>query len=150
VIGQGASRAKIGKARIGSSGKLSFSGASRCGVLATRSGERSSHGFPALTESELAGVPIGGAATVSARMPHIGALAQALEVDPSDNTNAARVHRRTNQAFRVWVAEGMGRTGASLVGRPRVTTSVLTTTFLREARAMSKSEALAADAKTLD
>jgi len=101
VIGQGASAGKIGNARIGSSGKLNFSGASRCGVLAILSGKRSSQGVPALTESELAGVPIGGAATVCARMPHIGALAQALETQPRDNTKAARVQRRTNQAFRV-------------------------------------------------
>jgi len=101
MIGQSASRGKIGSARIGSSGMLSFSGASRCGTFASRSGERSSHGRPALNESELAGVPIGGAAIVSARMPHIGAAACASETQPSDSTNAVKVQRRTNQAFRV-------------------------------------------------
>jgi len=89
---------KIGSARIGRSGKLSFSGASRWGVLAMRSGEPSWHGLPALTESELAGVPIGGAATVCARMPHIGTAADALEAQPRHNTNAVSVHSRTNQA----------------------------------------------------
>jgi len=103
-------RGKIGKARIGSSGKLNFSGASRCGTPATRSGERSSHGLPALTESELAGVPMGGAAIVCARMPHIGTAADACETQPSANTNAVRVHSRTNQSCRVWIAEGMGST----------------------------------------
>jgi hypothetical protein len=80
---------------------LSFSGASRCGAFAKRSGERSLHGLPALTESELAGVPIGGAAIVSARMPHIGAAACASETQLNESTNAVKVQRRTNQAFRV-------------------------------------------------
>jgi hypothetical protein len=91
-------RGKMGSARIGSSGKLSFSGASRCGVPAIPSSERSPHGPPALTESELAGVPIGGAATVCARTPHIGTAADALETQASDSTNAVRVHSRTNQS----------------------------------------------------
>jgi len=95
------SRGKIGKARIGNSGKLSFSGASRCGTPATRSGPRSVQGPPAVTASELAGVPIGGAITVCARAPHIGAAASAIETQPSDNTNAVRVHSRTNQTFRL-------------------------------------------------
>jgi len=90
----------MGNARIGSSGKLSFSGASRCGVPAMRSGERPSHGLPALTESELAGVPIGGAATVCARAPHIGTAADALSAQASDSTNAVRAHSRTNQSRR--------------------------------------------------
>jgi len=101
VIGHGASRGRIGSARIGSSGTLSFSGASRCGTFARRSGKRSSHGLPALNESELAGVPIGGAAIVSARMPHMGAAACASETQPSESTNAVKVQSRTNQAFRV-------------------------------------------------
>jgi hypothetical protein len=91
----------MGSARIGSSGKLNLSGASRCGVPASCSGERSSHGRPALTESELAGVPIGGAATVCARMPHIGTAAAARETQASDNTNVVSAHSRTNQVFRV-------------------------------------------------
>ncbi len=94
-------RGKMGNARIGSSGRLSFSGASRCGAPATPSNERSSHGPPALTESELAGVPMGGAATVCARTPHMGAAAAALETHASDSTNAVRVHSRTNQSRRV-------------------------------------------------
>ena len=101
MIGHAESCGKIGKARIGSSGRLTFSGASRCGTFAKRSGERSSHGLPALTESELAGVPIGGAAMVSARMPHIGAAACAIDTQPSESTNAVSVHSRTNQSRRV-------------------------------------------------
>lgn len=92
---------------------LSFSGASRCGAFATRSGEWSLHGLPALSESELVGVPIGGAATVCARMPHIGADACALDTQASDSTNAVRVQSRTSQAFRVCLAEGMSRAGQS-------------------------------------
>lgn len=65
-----------------------------------------------LTESEFAGVPIGGAATVCARTPHIGADAAALETQPSDSTNAARVHNRTSQSCRGWVAERMVEPGA--------------------------------------
>ena len=53
------------------------------------------------SESELAGVPIGGAATVCARTPHIGAAADALDTQPSASTNAASVHSRTNQSCRV-------------------------------------------------
>ena len=94
-------RSKLGSARIGSSGKLSFSGASRCGTPATRSGERSSQGVPALTESELAGVPMGGAATVCARMPHMGTAADALETHARDSTNVVIAHSRTSQVFRV-------------------------------------------------
>lgn len=101
VIGHAERRGKIGKARIGNSARLNFSGASRCGTFAKRNSERSSHGLPALTESELAGVPIGGAAMVSARMPHIGAAARAIDTQPNDSTNAVRVQSRTNQAFRV-------------------------------------------------
>ncbi len=83
-------------------------------------------------ESELAGVPIGGAATVCARTPHIGAAAAALEIQPSDSTNAARVHSRTNQSCRVWVAGGMGRARGSLVGRLHDTTRGLAATFPAE------------------
>jgi len=69
VIGHAAMRGSVGKARIGNSGKLSFSGASRCGTFARRSHVCSSHGPSALSpsalsESVLVGVPIGGAATV--------------------------------------------------------------------------------------
>jgi len=91
----------MGSARTGSSEKFSCSGASRCGTPARRSGECSSQRLPALTESELAGVPIGGAATVCARTPHIGAAADALDTQPSASTNAASVHSRTNQSCRV-------------------------------------------------
>jgi len=101
ATGHVARHGKTGSARIGSSGKLSFSGASRCGVLAKPSSERSSHVPGALTESELAGVPMGGAATVCARTPHIGTAADALETQASDSTNAVRVHSRTNQSRRV-------------------------------------------------
>jgi len=101
MTGEAASRGKIGSARIGSSGKFSFSGASGRGVFANCSGERSSQGPPALRESELAGVPIGGAATVCARMPHIGAAADALETQAHESTNAVSAHSRTNQTFRV-------------------------------------------------
>lgn len=101
VTGHAAMRGKMGSARIGSSGKLSFSGASRGGAPPSRSGERSSQGVPALTESELAGVPIGGAAMVCARAPHIGTAADALETHANDSTNAVTVHSRTNQACRV-------------------------------------------------
>jgi hypothetical protein len=86
---------------MGNSGRLNRSGASRCGTFPKRSGERTSHGLPALTESELVGVPIGGAAIVSARMPHIGAAACAIDTQPNDSTNAVKVQSRTNQAFRV-------------------------------------------------
>jgi hypothetical protein len=98
---------------MGSSGRLNLSGASRWGFPAICSGERSSQGLPALTESELAGVPIGGAATVCARMPHIGTAAAALETHASDSTNVVSAHSRTNQVFRVWNAKGMGRAGQS-------------------------------------
>jgi hypothetical protein len=130
TTGQAQRRGKMGSARIGSSGKLSLSGASRCGMPATLSAVRSSHGPPALTESELAGVPMGGAAMVCARRPHIGAAADALAVHASDSTNAVRVHSRTNQCCRVWVAEGMGRAGGSLVGRPPDTTGGPSPAFL--------------------
>ncbi len=91
----------MGSARIGSSGKLSFSGASRGGVPVSCSSERASQGASAPTESELAGVPMGGAATVWARAPHIGTAAAALETQAKASTNAVKVHSRTNQACRV-------------------------------------------------
>jgi len=101
LTGQGASRSKIGNARIGSSGMLDFSGASGRGEFAINNDAGSPQGAPALNESELAGVPIGGATTVCARIPHIGAAADARVTQPKDSTNAASVQRRTNQTFRV-------------------------------------------------
>jgi hypothetical protein len=55
----------------------------------------------------LVGVPIGGAATVCAWTPHIGAAANALCAQASDNTNADQVHSRTNQTCREFVAESI-------------------------------------------
>ena len=67
AAGQGPKCGSKGSARIGSSGKLSWLGASRFGAPSARSGTRSSrHGFTALSASVLVGVPIGGAATVCA------------------------------------------------------------------------------------
>ena len=123
-------RGSTGSARIGESVKVSFSGASRCGTPAARIGEPSSLGQPALSASELAGVPMGGAATVCAWTPHIGTAAAALETQPSDSTNAVKVHSRTNQSRRecvVW--ERMPEAAGSLAGRPRRTTVVLAPAF---------------------
>ena len=101
MTGHEASRGSVGNARVGSSGKLSFSGASRWGTPLACSGLDCWQGLPALSESSLAGVPIGGAAIDWPRAPHMGAAANAEDAQPSDNTNAVRVHRRTIHGCRV-------------------------------------------------
>lgn len=107
VSGAGASCTEIGSARSGESGNDNFSGASRFGMPAARSGSLVEHGLSALTVSSLAGVPIGGAATVCACTPHIGAAANALLAQPSEITHATKVLSRTNQTRRKQFAEDM-------------------------------------------
>lgn len=68
----------------------------------------------ALKLAELAGVPIGGAATVCARLPHMGTAARALETQVSANTNANRV-QSCIQCRRVeWIARGIGFRGTGV------------------------------------
>ena len=84
----------MGRARIGVSGSTNFWGASRFGTPAARSGALCSHGFSAFKAAVLVGEPIGGAATVCACTPHIGAAANALCAQPSESRNERRVLSR--------------------------------------------------------
>lgn len=80
--------------------RLAFSGASRCGTPTARSKSRGWQPSPALIESVLVGVPMGGAITLCAYTPHIGTAvtAAASETQAIANTNAVSVHRRTNHS----------------------------------------------------
>ena len=89
----------MGRARIGSSDTLSFSGAF-CGVVPVANNGPASRQGVALNVSPFVAVPLGGAAIDCARGPHIGATAKAEEAQPSETTNAVKVHSRTNQTCR--------------------------------------------------
>ena len=88
-------RGSVGSARVGRSGRVSFSGALRLEAPLAYGRLFRSHELPALSEASLARVPIGGAAIDCPRGPHIGAAANAEDAQPRHNTNAVRVHRRT-------------------------------------------------------